>query len=131
MRAGLPDIAVAGAHRAGDDMRMKVMALLLFLLPVIGRAETPPAPEPPPIPKGYTPLPEEEQAVEPEVTVTTRANGDRIEEYRIRGQLYMIKVTPRYGEPYYLVDREGNRQFRRTDEADVPVTPPQWVIKRW
>jgi hypothetical protein len=52
------------------------------------------------------------------------------EEYRLNGQLYMIKVTPKHGKPYYLIDAEGSGQFRRSD-LEPAVAVPMWVIKRW
>ena len=38
--------------------------------------------------------------LEPQVTITTRGE-DRVEEYRIRGRLYAVKVTPPHGRSYY------------------------------
>ncbi len=66
---------------------------------------------------------------EPEVTITTQG-ADRREEYRVRGQLYMIKVIPAHGKPYYLIDNEGSGQFSRSDFAPS-VKIPMWVIKRF
>jgi hypothetical protein len=66
---------------------------------------------------------------EPEVTITTK--GETLhEEYRIGGQLYMIKVIPRNGRPYYLIDNEGQGQFVRND-FQPSISPPQWVLKRF
>ena len=66
---------------------------------------------------------------EPEVTITTQG-ADRHEEYRVRGQLYMIKVIPAKGKPYYLIDNEGSGQFSRSDFAPS-IKVPMWVIKRF
>lgn len=66
---------------------------------------------------------------EPEITITTQGE-DRHEEYRVRGQLYMIKVTPAHGKPYYLIDNEGSGQFSRSDFAPS-IKVPLWVIKRF
>lgn len=69
--------------------------------------------------------------LEPEITI--RTEGDTVfEEHRLNGRLYMVKVTPKHGVPYYLLDRDGDGQFesRLTDlENDTAV--PMWVIKRW
>jgi hypothetical protein len=83
---------------------------------------TPPAP-PPANPPGDDAIPE------PEVVITTKGQ-ERHEEYRIGGRLYMIKVIPQIGEPYYLIDNEGRGQFTRSDFAPK-VSPPTWVIKRF
>ena len=100
-------------------------------------------PPPPAIPPGYhgdktpTPTPPTPKSApkggnesgEPEVTITTRGT-DRVEEYRYNGQLYMMKITPKSGIPYYLIDEEGRGQFRRSD-LQPRVSPPMWVLKRF
>ena len=91
------------------------------------------APQPPPPPENYNPpsvpeLPGAEQP-EPEVIITTK--GTEIhEEYRLNGRLYMIKVVPAKGAPYYLIDHEGSGQFRRSD-FEPRIAIPMWVIKRF
>ena len=104
--------------------------------PAASGAKKPPAatvPAPPPPPENYNPpaapeLPDAGQP-EPEVTITTK--GTEIhEEYRLNGRLYMIKVTPKKGKPYYLIDQEGSGQFHRSDfESRIAI--PTWVIKRF
>lgn len=120
-----------------------VLALALLLAPSAW-AETPPAKgktappsaapaAPPPPPENYNPpavpdLPSGEQS-EPEVTITTK--GTEIhEEYRLNGRLYMVKVIPKNGKPYYLIDHEGSGQFRRSD-FEPRIAVPTWVIKRF
>jgi len=51
-----------------------------------------------------------------------------IEEYRIGGKLYMIKVTPKYGKPYYLVDDQGDGKFARQESLDSGFRVPRWII---
>lgn len=74
---------------------------------------------------------DEREEMEPEVTIIRR--DDRtIEEYRINGQLYMVKVTPTKGYPYYLVDSDGDGELEsRRDELDPKILVPSWVIFRW
>jgi hypothetical protein len=69
-------------------------------------------------------------ADEAEVTVARRA-GDRIEEFRYRGRLYMIKVYPAVGLPYMLVDDRGDGVFNRKDARGQPIKPAQWNILSW
>ena len=85
-----------------------------------------PLPEPPPPPPGYQPDP----ALEPEITIRNHG-GDRYEEYRIRGQLYMIKITPRIGKPYYLVARDRDGKFEKHSDLDKGFVIPQWVLFEW
>ncbi|AMO37819.1 DUF2782 domain-containing protein [Thauera humireducens] len=106
-------------------MRRTLIALLLAAA-VPAFAQQPPVlepiPEPPPMPTGA-------ETDEPEVTIVQRGE-DTVTEYRIRGKLYMVKVTPPHGVPYYLIDKEGTGQMVRHDgAADLAV--PMWVIKSW
>ncbi len=84
-----------------------------------------PLPEPPPPPPGMT-----DDAFEPEVTIVRRGE-DTVEEYRLRGRLYMVKVTPPHGTPYYLVDQKGDGHFVRAQEAAPTLSVPMWVIRSW
>ena len=69
--------------------------------------------------------------LEPQVTITQHED-EIIEEYRINNQLYMIKVTPRKGYAYYLVDTDGDgRLDTRKNELAEDVLIPQWTILRW
>jgi len=101
--------------------------LLAAALPVAAQQAKPPAlqplPEPPPPPPGY----ELDPAFEPQVTILKRGT-DTVEEYRIGGKLYMIKITPTTGRPYYLVDNRGDGVFVRYDNYDSGLRPPMWVI---
>lgn len=101
--------------------------LLAAVLPAAAQQSKPPVlqpvPEPPPPPPGY----ELDPALEPQVTILKRGT-DVVEEYRISGRLYMIKITPASGKPYYLVDNKGDGKFIRQDNYDSGIRPPMWVI---
>jgi hypothetical protein len=109
---------------------MRFLVFLLFLSSAWGYAQQPkdlqPLPEPPPPPKGA----ELDPALEPQVTIIKRGE-DTIEEYRVHGQLYMIKVTPPHGKPYYLIDQRGDGKFARQESLDSGVRAPQWVIHKF
>ncbi|TBU92519.1 DUF2782 domain-containing protein [Phytopseudomonas dryadis] len=68
-------------------------------------------------------------SADPDVTI--RQDGDRtVEEYRVNGFLYAIKVTPKGGKPYFLVRADGSDgNFVRSDEPDMLI--PSWEIFRW
>ena len=67
----------------------------------------------------------------PEVTITERDHG-LIEEYRIGGRLYMIRINPRKGHPYYLIDSNGDGLFdRHRPEIDEDLFIPAWTLLRW
>ncbi|MBZ0070758.1 MAG: DUF2782 domain-containing protein [Gammaproteobacteria bacterium] len=90
----------------------------------------PPSPDadalpPPPMPA------DEREGIEPEVTIIRKADRT-VEEYRIGGELYMIKITPRRGVPYYLVDTDGDGSLEtRRNELDPKLLIPSWIIFRW
>ena len=63
--------------------------------------------------------------------VTTRmVDGDRIDEYRVQGQLQVVKVTPRRGAPYYLVDSNGDGRLD-SSKGEGPVSPVMWKLFEW
>ncbi|GHT84145.1 hypothetical protein AGMMS49543_13390 [Betaproteobacteria bacterium] len=100
-------------------------SLFALSLPVLAQNE----------PAGLQPLPEIppppgiEEFEEPQVTIVQR-DSDTVTEYRVRGKLYMVKVTPLHGVPYYLIDREGKGEMVRDDSAPT-LSVPMWVIKQW
>lgn len=112
-------------------MRLPLSVLLLCVaLPLAAqtkpRPELQPVPEPPPPPPGFEPDP----ALEPQVTIIKRGT-ETVEEFRIGGRLYMIKVTPASGAPYYLIDQTGDGRFTRQNALDTGVRPPMWVIQEF
>ena len=84
-----------------------------------------PAPLPPPDPV------EHDEELEPEVTIV-RKKDSTVEEYRLNGRLYMVKVTPNVGKPYYFVDKDGDGVMEsRMSDLYNPMRVPQWVIFSW
>lgn len=119
-------------------MRCLLPAVFLTTFALAAQAADPEKPgalpEPPPLVKDYKaqPAPPAKKAdatalPEPDVTVTTHGE-ERREEFRMSGRLYMIKVTPKRGRPYYLVDKEGKGEFVK-DDIQHDVSPPMWVIR--
>lgn len=71
------------------------------------------------------------EIMEPQVTIIRR-EGEIIEEYRLHGRLYMVRVTPASGPPYYLVDTDGDGNLEtRSHELDPRLMIPAWTILRW
>ena len=54
-------------------------------------------------------------------SMQTAANGDTVYEYRVAGQLRMVKVVPARGPTYYLVDRNGDGKVD-VEEGEMPAT---------
>lgn len=65
-----------------------------------------------------------------QVAVRTETNGDVIEEYRVAGQLRMVKVTPARGPAYYLFDENGDGRLDKS-KGEGPVSPVYWKIYGW
>ena len=104
--------------------RLLALALLGIALPLAAQQppKLEPLPEPPPPPPGATLDP----ALEPQVTIKKRGE-DQVEEYRVNGKLYAVKVTPPNGVAYWLMDATGDGIMRR-DGLDSGLRVPQWVI---
>ena len=81
-------------------------------------------PEVPPPPPGVS----DPGADDPRVMIKPQ-EGDRVEEYRDGGRVVMLKVTPRNGPPYYLVDTTGSGNWMRRESLDDGVRVPMWTIK--
>lgn len=85
-----------------------------------------PLPPPPAMDTAQAGAPDQE----PEVTITKQTE-QTIEEYRVGGKLYMIKITPKNGVPYYLVDDKGDGKFARMESLDSGIRVPRWIIRRF
>ncbi|MBL8260523.1 MAG: DUF2782 domain-containing protein [Candidatus Competibacteraceae bacterium] len=85
-----------------------------------------------PIPDGPPALDRDSNVPAPEITIRQRGDRGSIEEYRAGGILYMVKVVPGRGVPYYLVDTDGDGDFEtRYSELEEGMLIPAWVLLRW
>jgi hypothetical protein len=93
--------------------------------------------KPPPIPPEEledVPIPPKIQGEQIEPTVTIREEEERtIEEYSYKGQVYMVKITPKGGVPYYYIDTDGDGKLEldMDKQALNPVQPAYWKVKEW
>lgn len=71
-----------------------------------------------------------EPAIEPDVTIIERGR-DVIYEYRIRGQLYMVRVAPGIGPPYYLLDTNGDGILDIRSDRPWGMAVQQWRLLEW
>lgn len=85
-----------------------------------------PLPPPPALDNGSDPALDDE----PGVTITKQTE-QTVEEFRAGGRLYMIKVTPKIGPPYYLIDDRGDGKFSRQESLDSGLRPPRWMLKKF
>jgi len=93
----------------------------------------------PAIPENLEPLPEAlpppgaiegDVGEEPQVTIVKKGE-DTVEEYRVHGELYMQKITPSHGVPYYLMKEDQEGGWSRVDDISKPLAIPKWVIFRF
>ena len=69
--------------------------------------------------------------MEPEVKIIKKDNAT-IHEYRMNGLLYMVKIIPGIGPPYYLIDGDGDGYLEsRYNNLEPGIMVPQWMIYRW
>ncbi len=103
-------------------------ALLTLLLVTLTAHAEPPRDTSPPA----APSEKEQEDLQPEVKIIQRQDKT-VEEYRINGKLYKIKVIPKVGPPYYLVDRNGDGSFDTVpiNGPEPQLSIPQWVLFRW
>ena len=67
-----------------------------------------------------------------DVSKRTMDNGDVIEEYRVSGQLRMVKVTPSRGPAYYLMDENGDGRLDKSKGAsEKDISPVYWKLYGW
>jgi Protein of unknown function (DUF2782) len=67
-----------------------------------------------------------------ETKVTTVKKGtDTVEEYRINGKLFKMRITPAKGPAYYLVDPKGDGVFIHSDGPEQKIATPTWVLLEW
>ncbi len=97
-------------------------------------SEAPPAvdepaavPEPPELP----PRVQSGEEMEPDITII-RKGKDTIQEYRRNGKLYMIKVQPQVGPPYYLLDTNGDERMDvQKSDLEKGGTINLWTLFEW
>jgi len=112
---------------------MRFLSFLLLGGFSIAAFAQPPVPanlEPLPPPPAFDAAPDAAADNEPEVTIIKQTE-QTVEEFRAAGRLYMIKITPKHGVPYYLVDDRGDGKFARQESLDSGLRVPQWVIHRF
>jgi len=100
----------------------------LLLASHVFAADEPSVPDTAPAPP---PSEREQEQIEPEVNIIQR-DDKTIEEYRVNGQLYMIKISPKGAPSYFLVDTDGDGSMdRRQTEIEPDLMIPRWVLFRW
>ena len=109
-------------------MRRLLLSLLIAAPAAWAQADRPanlePLPAVPPPPPEMQPF---DEALEPQVTIRKDERGT-VQEYRVNGKLYMVKIVPEAGAPYYLIDNDGDGRLESHSPVDPGVKVPMWVI---
>ncbi|TAJ91630.1 MAG: DUF2782 domain-containing protein [Gammaproteobacteria bacterium] len=108
-------------------MTLALLSLFIIFAATAQEEEFADAPEPPDLPDPVV----SGQPIEPEITII-RKEKETIQEYRLNGRLYMVKITPVVGKPYYLMDRngDGTMEYRIMEDYERERVP-QWVLFSW
>ena len=126
-----PSAKCSSACNESLSMRkpLLMLASLLAALPAVAAEPPEPVKVPPPPPISGPDTAAEDATAEPEVTIVQKGRRHH-SEYRINGRLYMMKVKPKVGPEYYLID-DGGGNLHRTDAMGPKPSVPQWVLKRF
>lgn len=111
---------------------MSLISVVLFLIAPAYAEDKPPKDleAVPDAPEASEPI-QSGEAIEPDITIIRKDNAT-IEEYRVNGRLYMAKIIPAVGKPYYLVDRDGDGRLEsRYNNIYEDINIPQWVLFEW
>lgn len=116
------------------SLKPLAIALMFACLPALAADKAlvaPQAEKAPAAPPGSAPVPDGAPVAgnvgEPSITIRNKGR-ERIEEFRIKGKLYMVRVVPPKGKPYFLIDQMGRGEFARHEGPAAPTAVPQWVI---
>lgn len=106
-------------------MTKTLLPAALLLLAATAPALAQEAPSPP------APTPQGEAMPEPEISIRATSDGT-VEEYRIKGRLYMVKISPKDAPPYYLIDYDGDGELETRHNGPMESRLlPQWILLRW
>ena len=100
----------------------------LLLTPAVVNAVDDATPEVPEMP-----LPVQDgEPMEADITITRE--GDKvIQEYKVNGKIYKIKIVPAVGPAYYFIDPDGDGEMEEVSESDIVdgMKVNQWTILSW
>lgn len=125
--------SITGAGTRSGARCVLALAAVLAAAPLAAQEDLEKPPAMPSVDTPPQPLPPKVQGEQLEPTVTIREEEDRlVEEYRYNGVIYMVKVTPQIGPPYYFIDTDGDGNLETSPNKGLePVQPVHWKIKTW
>lgn len=111
---------------------MRRLLLLSFLaFPAFAVDERPPTADlVPEVPEPPLPVQSGEE-MEPDITII-RKGKETVQEYRAGGRLYMVKVIPDVGPPYYFIDSNGDGKMDvQKSDGDRGSQINMWKLLEW
>jgi hypothetical protein len=102
------------------------LSFLVLAVPTVDSQESGETPPPPQVD-----VTDPETPVDPDISILEEEDRT-VYEYRDNsGRLYMVKVVPKVGKPYYLLDTDGDGELdmRASDPRKVAVN--MWELLRW
>lgn len=105
-----------------------LFSILSFSAAVTADNKNPDVPPPPDMPADFKDF-DEQSSIKADVTIH-KGKQKVIEEYRINGQLYMIRVIPKIGKPYYIRYTDGTSGQAIRRELD-DINMPFWKLFEW
>lgn len=101
-------------------MNKYLVGLLVLILPMVVGAEN----------SSKKSLPAT-SSMEPEIVISP-STDQRVREFRVNGQLYMIEIKPVKGPVYYLVDSDGDGILdSRHRDTGNDIVIPRWTLLKW
>ena len=89
----------------------------LILLPLLAQARVEPR-------EGEEPI----EATEPKITIV-EDRQETLQIYQFNGHVYGIRVIPKSGKPYNLIDTSGDGKF--IQNAADRILVPEWVLVKF
>jgi len=81
-------------------------------------------PPPPALPEGA-----DDDSIKADVVI--RRDEDKVvEEFSVNGELYMVRITPKVGKPYYIRYPDGAKGRSVRKELD-DINTPFWKLFEW
>ena len=115
-------------------LKLSLAAVLLVPFAVFADGHEGAEPEYAPVPVPPT-LPdpvESGEVLEPEITILPGKDGGTITEYRVNGNVYKVKITPAFGPPYYLIDKNGDGKMDcKVNKIYDDICVSEWVLFSW
>jgi hypothetical protein len=113
--------------------KFKLLLMVLCVLPALAQAadkarpaDLQPLEDVPPPPNTLESPSTDGSVLEPQITIRKKGT-ETVEEYRINGELYMMKITPAHGVAYYMHKEDQNGGWLN-DGPNPPLSVPKWVI---